>query len=108
VYAVTEKPVAENTLDWSTAPNLDREEAQVVFDSDVFVAGQIVLDEKDQYRRLDVTDILRRHAGKNITFVFIREVRQLGDDTDKGRTGIIHSRESAMPPYLEIWESNHH
>ena len=104
MYAITDKPVNEKTLSWETAPNLDSEEAQVVFDSKIFVAGQIVLDENNQYRRLDVTDIVKGHVGQNVTFVVIRELRHLGDDMDKGRTGIIHSRESKFPPYLEIWE----
>jgi hypothetical protein len=106
VYAIANKKWNENNICWNTAPNLSGYESQIIFDKDISVAGQIVLNQTEQYHKLDITGILKRHTNKSLTFVAIRELRQMGDDVDKNRSGVIHSRESGYPPYLEIWQKS--
>lgn len=55
---------------------------------------------------LDVTDLVKKHAGKGITFVLVRETRQLGDDEDKGRKVMIASLEGNSAPELIFLNHN--
>ncbi|MDR1666638.1 MAG: discoidin domain-containing protein [Bacteroidales bacterium] len=102
VYAVADRQWNEKEITWATAPNLSAHESQVIFDKNVSIAGQIVLNHRKEYHCLDVTNLVRR-ADKSITFLFVRELRQLGDDIDMDRKGILYARESESPPYLELW-----
>jgi hypothetical protein len=104
VYAIPSQKWDEQKLNWNNAPLLDSKEALVKeVGQKAFVAGEIAFTTNQQDHMLDVTDVIKKHAGKGITFVFVREIRQLGDDEDKGRAVIISSMDSANKPRLECW-----
>ncbi|MEO6915427.1 MAG: discoidin domain-containing protein [Chitinophagaceae bacterium] len=89
-----------NDLTWNTAPQLDSKEALIKdVGQKAFVAGEIAFTGMETDHMLDVTDLLKKHADKNTTFVLVRETRQLGDDEDKGRRVIISAS------HLEIFEN---
>ncbi len=91
-------------LTWENAPLLDETEALVQDVGELaFVAGEITFDSTGRYHHIDVTDVIKRHPGVNLTFVFIRETRHPGDDEDKGRHCKISSMESANKPVLNMW-----
>ena len=71
-----------------------------------FVAGELAFTNQTQDHMLDVTDLVKKHAGKGITFVLVRETRQLGDDEDKGNKVFIKTIESNNKPEIFIWNSN--
>ncbi|WP_198170127.1 hypothetical protein [Mucilaginibacter arboris] len=50
--------------------------------------------------------MLKKHVKDNITFVLVRETRELGDDSDKGRQVLIGSMEGVNKPQLEIWSGD--
>lgn len=104
VYAIDQSDWNEETVTWNNAPNLDREQMRI---SDVghtaHVAGELVFTAKPGYQMLDVTPILRKAKNGQVTFAFIRELRQLGDDTDKGKKCTIRTREGSDKPVLMIW-----
>jgi len=70
-----------------------------------FVAGEVAFNNHFENHKLDVTDLIKKHAGKGITFVLVRETRQLGDDDDKGREVWIGSSKGRYQPTLEFWFS---
>ena len=67
------------------------------------MAGELGLTNESSQYMLDVTELVNKHADKGITFVVVRETRQLGDDADKGRKAIINSMESEKGPKLHFW-----
>ena len=108
VYAIPSKIINEALLNWNNAPHLDDLDALIHDVGNlVHVAGQIGFSNQEKNYLLDVTDvILKNDINEEITFVLIRETRQLGDDADKGRTLIINSKESGVPPRLDVWSEN--
>lgn len=52
-----------------------------------FVAGEIALTHERGERMLDVTELMKRHTDGTVTFAAIRELREPGDDYDKGIVG---------------------
>ncbi|MDE5963580.1 MAG: hypothetical protein K2G58_06125, partial [Alistipes sp.] len=52
-----------------------------------FVAGETALTQKQGERMLDVTEIVKRHTDGFVSFALIRELREPGDDYDKGIVG---------------------
>ncbi len=104
VYAVEDENWKENNITWENAPNLDKGQCIISgAGKTARMAGELVAEQTPGYCSLDVTKILRNTKGRYISFVFIRELRQLGDDTDNGKKMIIHSRESANQPQLICW-----
>jgi hypothetical protein len=104
VYAIPSEKWDQQKLTWNNAPLLDNKEALIKeVGQKAFVAGEIAFNNKPQDHKLDVTDVIKKHAGKGVTFVFVRETRQLGDDEDKGRAVIISSTETVNKPKLECW-----
>ena len=97
----------QSKITWQNAPQLDAKEALI---NDVgqkaFVAGELAFDNKQRYHYLDVTDLVKKHATKDITFVMVRETRHMGDDEDKGREISINSLESDSKPILQYWIEN--
>lgn len=107
VYAIPSAGFNPKKITWVNAPQLDRSEALVTdVGKQAYVAGELAFDTKERYHHLDVTDLVKKHAGKGVSFVFVRETRQLGDDEDKGRRVTISSSASGNKPKLEVW--NHH
>lgn len=52
-----------------------------------FVAGETTLTREPNERMLDVTELVKRHTDGTVTFALIRELREPGDDCDKGIVG---------------------
>lgn len=106
VYAIPSYKLDGGKLTWKNAPLLHSKEALLKeVGQKAFVAGEVAFTTKGQDHMLDVTELVKKGAAKGITFVFIRETRQLGDDEDKGRSVIINSSESATKPKLHFWFS---
>ena len=106
VYAIPQqKGWNSKSINWNNALLLDRKEALIQsVGKDAFVAGEIAFDGKERYHYLDVTDILKKHGNDHLTFVLVRETRQLGDDEDKGRKVSISSSKAVNKPKLQIWK----
>jgi len=105
VYGIPSSKFDQQQLNWNNAPLLDSKEALIKeVGRKAFVAGEVAFTSQQQDHFLDVTDIIKKHPGKGISFVFVRETRQLGDDEDKGNKAIISSTESRNKPELMIWE----
>jgi hypothetical protein len=106
VYGIPSEKWDQQKLNWNNALLLDSKEALIKeVGQKAFVAGEIAFNNRLENHKLDVTDLIKKHAGKGITFVLVRETRQLGDDDDKGREVMISSRESTKMPTLEFWFS---
>jgi len=104
VYGIPSEKWKENELNWTNAPMLDSREALIKkVGTEAFVAGEMAFGKEPREHMLDVTNILRNHSTNGITFVLVRETRQSGDDEDKGREVIIHSKESGNIPRLHLW-----
>lgn len=104
VYALENCDWNEASLNWNNAPNLDREQMRITqVGSSAHVAGEIVVDKNASYHQLDVTELIRKCKQKEITFVLIREIRQLGDDSDNNRSCYFGTKESNNKPILSIW-----
>jgi len=105
VYAIPSEKINENTINWKNAPNLGDKEALIEnVGNPLKVAGEIGFTSEEKTHYLDVTDIIVKNKSEDITFILVRETRQLGDDSDKGRTVLINSKEAqSNTPSLEIW-----
>jgi hypothetical protein len=104
VYALDNNDWDENTLNWNNAPNLERNQVRVTGVGDTaHVAGEIAVNGTASYHQLDVTSLVRKCRQPEITFVLIREVRQLGDDSDNGKNCSFGTRESVYKPSLSLW-----
>ncbi len=107
VYGIPTVKWDQQKLNWANAPLLDSKEALIKeVGQKAFVAGELAFNIKQQDHLLDVTELVKKHAGKGITFVLVRETRQLGDDEDKGKKVMISSSESNSKPELIFWNRN--
>ncbi len=106
VYAIPQKASWDpKKINWILAPLLDRDEALIKqVGTDAFVAGEIAFDKTEKYHYLDVTDVIQKHGKEGMTFVLVRETRQLGDDEDKSRKVFISAPASGHGPKLQIWK----
>jgi hypothetical protein len=68
-----------------------------------FVAGEIAFTNKEAMHWLDVTELVKRHAREGISFVLVRETRQLGDDEDKGFKVFITNKARDKAPAMVYW-----
>lgn len=104
VYALDNNDWDEHTLNWTNAPNLERKEVRITdVGATAHVAGEIAVNKTAAYHRLDVTSILRNTQSKEITFVLIRELRQLGDDIDNGKNCHLGTKEAGEGAKLMVW-----
>lgn len=104
VYAIPSEKINEKNITWENAPYLDANEALIQnVGNPVKVAGEIAFSTTEKKHYLDVTDMVLKNTSEAITFILVRETRELGDDEDKGRKVIIKSKESNTKPSLEIW-----
>ena len=104
VYALDNCDWNEMSLNWNNAPNLDREQMRITqVGNTAHVTGEIIVDKNASYHQLDVTKLIRKCKQKEITFVLIRELRQLGDDSDNGKSCYLDTKESNHKPILSIW-----
>jgi hypothetical protein len=107
VYGIPSSKWDQQKLNWSNALLLDSKEALIKeVGQKAFVAGELAFTDQRKDHMLDVTDIIKKHAGKGITFVLVRETRQLGDDEDKGKKVVVGSSESDQKPELIFWNNN--
>jgi hypothetical protein len=105
VYGIPSSKFDQQKLNWKNAPLLDNTEALIKeVGTKAFVAGELAFSATVKDHFLDVTELVKNHAGKGISFVFVRETRQLGDDEDKGKQAIINSSETGSKPMLIVWE----
>ncbi len=106
VYAIPNNDgIDTRSYTWNNALLLDRKEALIrQVGQGAFVAGQLAFDSEQRKHYLDVTDILKQQVDKGVTFVVVRETRQLGDDEDKGRQVSIHASGSNDGPKLHLWQ----
>ena len=106
VYGIPTSKWSQQKLNWNNAPLLDNKEALIEqVGQKAFVAGEFAFTNQQQNHMLDVTDLVKKHTGKGITFVLIRETRQLGDDEDKDKKVMVNSIESNNKPELIFWNS---
>lgn len=106
VYGIPSGPWEGKQLTWNNALLLDEREALIKeVGRKAFVAGELAFTSEGAYHALDVTNLVKKHAGNGMTFVLIRETRQLGDDEDKGRQVHISPVESTIPPRMMIWST---
>lgn len=100
-YAIfSDKALDTKTLCWNNAPNLDPAEPRMVgVGSDVFVAGEMVFSGVGDESMVDVTELVKRHEAPYVTFVLLREVREPGDDYDKGRLLEVSKKGARM----QVW-----
>jgi len=104
VYALDNSNWDESTLNWKNAPNLEKAQVRVTdVGNAAHVAGEIVVTETASWHQLDVTSLIRKCRQPEITFVLIREVRQLGDDSDNNKNSSFGTRESVNKPALIVW-----
>lgn len=104
VYGIPGKVWEQQKLNWANAPLLDSKEALInSVGQQAFIAGELAFDKQNKYHNLDVTEMLKKHVKDNVTFVLVRETRELGDDSDTGRKVLISSMEGVNKPELEIW-----
>ncbi|MEO7444653.1 MAG: discoidin domain-containing protein [Ferruginibacter sp.] len=105
VYGIPDATWNEKTLNWNNAPLLDIKEALIhEVGQKSFVAGEMAFANKPEDHYLDVTELMMKHAEKKITFVLVRETRQLGDDEDKNKQVLIQSKESNNKPELVFYQ----
>jgi hypothetical protein len=67
-----------------------------------FVAGELAFTKTPSDHYLDVTSLVKKLRGKHIRFTLIREVRQLGDDGDRGHS-VMHSGDEKERAELILW-----
>jgi hypothetical protein len=104
VYGMPASEWNQQKLNWNNAPQLDKKEALITeVGQKAYVAGELAMSHQQKDHYLDVTQLVKAHAGKSITFALVRETRQLGDDEDKGKKVLIGSAESLHKPELLIW-----
>ena len=107
VYGIPSVKWNQRTLNWQNAPLLDAHESLIKeVGQRAFVAGELSFSKVKQDQILDVTSMMKKRPGKEITFVIIRETRQLGDDEDKGKKVMIGSSESFAKPELIFLQQN--
>lgn len=104
VYALENCNWDEYSINWNNAPNLETEQVRITeVGQTAYVAGEIVVNSVPACHQLDVTSIIRKSRKPEITFVLIREARQLGDDSDKNKHCTFSTRESTNKPILTLW-----
>lgn len=104
VYALNGGNWDEHQITWNTAPNLETKEVRIKdVGRSAHVAGEIVFDMAADYHQLDVTSIIRKSPDPVMTFVMIREIRQLGDDVDNNKKCTLGTKESDQKPFLSLW-----
>jgi len=86
-------------LRWKNAPHLSGTESLATeVGSNVYVAGQVAVGKESAMHWLDVTDLVKNHCKGSVTFELLRELREPGDDYDKGHKVLIDNK-----PVLKIW-----
>jgi len=93
--------IVSKDLVWKNAPLLDASEALVKnVGQEAWVAGELAFGARSADHWLDVTDLVNKHASDTISFVLVRETREMGDDEDKGRRAVISASGSTAPELI--------
>lgn len=104
VYSANNCKWQENEINWNNAPFLNKDLAFINdVGKNVRIAGEVPFDSNFDYRQIDVTEIIKHMDSDEITFILIREVRQLGDDYDNNKYLSIGSKETDYSSELIIW-----
>ena len=91
VYVVADSAWSESDITWETAANLKNTSASKKI-SDNFISGinetaefvgHLSAHKNSDSAMLDVTDFVRNHEGRNVTFLLVREVRMEGENVDR-------------------------
>jgi len=112
LYGITSNNWSENTVTWSTAPNL----AQGVSPGTLFVnnfvlgagttaymLGELAPGPTSAQYTFDVTSFLKMSGTTNVSFMLAREVRYLGDDQDGYGISVVSREGSAtLGPQLQL------
>lgn len=104
VYSTDNCEWQEKGINWNSAPFLNKDFVYINdVGKNVRIAGEVAFDSTSDYRQVDVSEIIKNMNGDEITFIFIREVRQLGDDYDNDNYLCIDSKETDYSPELILW-----
>ena len=96
VYAYYTNKQIPDYLSWDKAPYLNKEEALIEkLGKDIFIVGQLSFDKTAKDHQLDISKFINK-SKKGMTFILVRETRQMGDYADKGRTVILDSNKSQV------------
>ena len=87
---------------WSDVEQLHPTQSRIV-GGDYKVAGEISFRGEEGYYWLDVTKALKRLGADHCTLLLVRELREPGDDLDKGRSAFVAGHKSPTAPVLKVW-----
>ncbi len=99
-YVVESK--AGSVRKWSDVEQLHPTQSRIV-GGDYKVAGEISFRGEEGYYWLDVTKALKRLGADHCTLLLVRELREPGDDLDKGRSSFVAGHKSPTAPVLKVW-----
>ena len=99
-YVVESK--AGEVRQWSDVEQLHPTQSRVVGDN-YKVVGEISFRGEESYYWLDLTKAVKRLGADHITLLLVRELREPGDDLDKGRRVTIEGHKSANAPVIKVW-----
>lgn len=104
VYGIPSAKWSAEKLTWSNALLLDDNEALIKdLGSKAFIAGEIAFTHNKEDHYLDITRLAKKYTTKGLTFVLVRETRQLGDDEDKGYHVTVSASNLQNKPELIYW-----
>lgn len=104
VYGIPSTQWKADRLNWSNALLLnDKEPIINEVGQKAFIAGEIAFTHNNEDHYLDITTLAKKYASTGLTFVMIRETRQLGDDGDKNYQVSINKSTSQERPTLIYW-----
>ncbi|GAB3418632.1 discoidin domain-containing protein [Niabella aquatica] len=101
VYGIPSVKWSAEKLTWSNALLLDDNKALIKeVGSKAFIAGEMAFTDKEEDHFLDITPLAKKYAIKGLTFVLVRETRQLGDDGDKEHHASISTSDHEKPELI--------
>lgn len=113
VYGIKDDNWEEATINWKNSPNLEPCAGAVSDISNNYVAdvgnsasivGHLTGEREDSEMLLNVTQFVRTHPDKQVTFLIAREVRFDGEDVDDDKTALqMASKESAGNRGPQLW-----
>ena len=87
---------------WSDVEQLHPTQSRMIGD-DYKVAGEISFRGEESYYWLDLTKAIKRLGADHCTLLLVRELREPGDDLDKGRRLVVAGHKSENAPVIKIW-----
>ena len=108
VYGLTDDDWKQSKITWKSSANLKASSGTVKKISDNFVSGinetaefvgHITANRASGVALLDVTDFVRNHADRKVTFLLAREIRIDGENVD-GEMSFASKEDSERAPKL--------